>query len=83
MTESRGHQVSEKVIEAPDPEDTVLVCGLPGSGYVGKLAADHLVSSFTSQQVAEYSSPAIPPQGSGNEDGTVDQPRGELYLLAS
>ena len=82
MTESRGHQVSEKVIEAPDPEDTVLVCGLPGSGYVGKLAADHLVSSFRSKKVAEYSSPAFPPQVSVKEDGTVDPPRGELSLLA-
>ena len=77
----RAPVVSEKVIEVPESEDAVLVCGLPGSGYVGKLAADHLVSSFRSKRVAEYSSPAFPPQVSVKEDGTADPPRGELYFI--
>lgn len=72
--------VSEKVIGEPKAEGAVLVCGLPGSGYVGKLAADHLVSSFRLKRVAEYSSPTFPPQVSVKEDGTVDPPRGELYF---
>jgi uncharacterized protein len=74
--------VTERVIEVPEADGAVLVCGLPGSGYVGKLAADHLVSSFRSKVVAEYSSPAFPPQVSVKEDGTVDPPRGEMYLVA-
>lgn len=72
--------IDEKVIEVPKGTDLVLVCGLPGSGYVGKLAADHLVSSFNLKKVAEYSSPAFPPQVSIKEDGTVDPPRGELFF---
>ena len=82
MTEKRAPLVSEKVAEVPDAEGAVLVCGLPGSGYVGKLAADHLVSSFRSRKVAEYSSPLFPPQVSVKEDGTVDPPRGEIYFVA-
>jgi len=71
--------VSEKVLEVPEAEDPVLVCGLPGSGYVGKLAADHLVSEFKLKRVAEYTSSTFPPQVSVKEDGTVDPPRGEMF----
>jgi uncharacterized protein (TIGR00162 family) len=72
--------VNEYVIEVPEASDPVLVCGLPGSGYVGKLAADHLVSSFKLKRVAEYTSSTFPPQVSVKEDGTVDPPRGELFF---
>jgi uncharacterized protein len=75
--------VMERVIEVPRASNPVLVCGLPGSGYVGKLAADHLVSSFGLKRVAEYSSPTFPPQVSVKEDGTVDPPRGELYYASA
>ena len=47
---------------------------------MGKLAADHLVTSFKLKKVAEYGSAAFPPQASVKEDGTVDAPRGELYF---
>jgi uncharacterized protein (TIGR00162 family) len=72
--------VTENIIEVPKAREPVLVCGLPGSGYVGKLAADHLVSSMKLKKVAEFSSPTFPPQVSVKEDGTVDPPRGELYF---
>ena len=75
--------VSEKVFEAPEAEDAVLICGLPGSGYVGKLAADHLVSAFKLKRVAEFSSPTFPPQVSVREDGTTEPLRGELYFAPS
>ncbi|MDG7030941.1 MAG: PAC2 family protein, partial [Nitrososphaerota archaeon] len=71
--------VSEEVLEVPKASEPVLVCGLPGSGYVGKLAADHLVSSFKLKKVAEYRSSTFPPQVSVKEDGTVDPPMGALY----
>lgn len=74
--------VTEKVLEVPKATEPVLVCGLPGSGYVGKLAADHLVSSFRLKKVAEYTSATFPPQVSVKEDGTVDPPRGELFFAA-
>ena len=72
--------VAERVLEVPKADDPVLVCGLPGSGYVGKLAADHLVSSFKLRKVAEYMSSVFPPQVSVKEDGTVDPPKGELFF---
>jgi len=72
--------ISERIIKVPKASDPVLVCGLPGSGYVGKLAADHLVSSFKLKKVAEYTSETFPPQVNVKEDGTVEQPRGEVYF---
>ena len=72
--------VSERVLETPEAEEPVLVCGLPGSGYVGKLAADHLVAAFKLKKVAEYTSSSFPPQVSVKGDGTVDPPKGELFF---
>ena len=82
MKASRSSVVSEKVLEAPRASNPVLVCGLPGSGYVGKLAADHLVSTFKLRKVAEYSSSTFPPQVNVKEDGTVDPPKGKMFYAA-
>ncbi len=75
--------VTERVMAIPKAANAVLICGLPGSGYVGKLAADHLVSAFKLKKVAEYSSSTFPPQVSVKEDGTVDPPRGDLYFASA
>jgi uncharacterized protein (TIGR00162 family) len=74
-----GGVVTERVLESPKGRDPVLVCGLPGSGYVGKLAADHLVSVLKLKKVAEYTTPSFPPQVAVKEDGTVDPPKAELF----
>jgi len=79
MNTIRTQLVTEKVMEVPKAANPVLICGLPGSGYVGKLAADHLISSYRLKKVAEYSSSVFPPQVSVKEDGTVDPPKGELF----
>ena len=82
MTVTRDRVVSERVFEAPRASNPVLVCGLPGSGYVGKLAADHLVSTLKLRKVAEYTSSTFPPQVSVKEDGTAEPPKGELFYAA-
>jgi uncharacterized protein (TIGR00162 family) len=71
--------VREKVLEEVSPADPVLVCGLPGSGYVGKLAADHLVELFIARKVAEYACDSFPPQVNVKEDGTAEPIRGEVF----
>jgi uncharacterized protein len=75
--------VREEVLQMPKATNPVLVCGLPGNGYVGKLAADHLVSLFRLKKVAEYSGDAFPPQVNVKEDGTVEQLKGELFYAAA
>lgn len=78
----KGIAVKEKVFAVPGGREPVLVCGLPGSGYVGKLAADHLVTSLKLKRVAEYASTAFPPQVNVRADGTADAPKGELYFAS-
>jgi uncharacterized protein (TIGR00162 family) len=58
----------------------VLVCGLPGSGFVGKLGADQMISIFRAKKVAEYRSDSFPPQVNVKEDGTAEPLKAELYL---
>ena len=73
-------EVVEKILRVPKATNAVLVCGLPGSGYVGKLAADHLVSTFKLERVAEYTSESFPPQVNVRADGTAEETKGELYF---
>jgi hypothetical protein len=58
----------------------VLVCGLPGSGFVGKLGADQIISVFQAERIAEYTRDDFPPQVNVKEDGTAAPLRAELYL---
>jgi len=71
--------VVETVIAEVKAANPVLVCGLPGSGYVGKLAADHLVSLFDAKKVAEYACDSFPPQVNVKEDGTVEPIKAQVF----
>lgn len=76
----RGDGVQEHVLAMPKAKSPVLVCGMPGSGYVGKLGADHLIDIFKAKKVAEYSCNSFPPQVNVKEDGTAEPLRAELYF---
>jgi uncharacterized protein len=80
VAEGRRAEVRETVLARPEGAHPVLVCGMPGSGYVGKLAADHLISAFRLKKVAEYSCESFPPQVNVLEDGTAVTMKGELYF---
>jgi len=71
--------VAETAFE-PRPNNPVLICGLPGSGYVGKLAVEHLISVFSARRFKEFHSPSFPPQANVGDDGVVHQVRGEFYF---
>jgi uncharacterized protein len=72
-----GIQVRQ--LSSPSPVDPVLVCGLPGSGYVGKLAADYLLTVFKAKKVAEFHSTSFPPHVNISEEGVAVKLRGELH----
>jgi uncharacterized protein (TIGR00162 family) len=78
LANSREGIVPRTLFE-PKAKSPVLVCGLPGSGYVGKLAVDYLVESFEGKLFEEFYSPSFPPHGNVNGDGIVRAIRGELY----
>jgi len=71
--------VTQKVLSLPKARSPVLVCGLPGSGYVGKLGADHLIDVFKAKKVAEYGCDSFPPQVNVKDDGTVEPLKAELF----
>jgi uncharacterized protein len=78
-SETSSHSLFEPVLAAE--RRRVLVCGLPGSGYVGKLAAEHIIDSFKAKKFKEFYSNSFPPHVNVKEDGRVQSIKGELYII--
>lgn len=57
----------------------VLICGFPGSGYVGKLAVDHLIHELDAIHLADIYSTAFPAQLLIKSDGTADLLKNYLF----
>lgn len=74
--------MKEEASALPKAKNPVLVCGMPGSGYVGKLGADHLIELFKAKKVAEYSCESFPPQVNVRRDGIARTPRAEVYFAS-
>ena len=68
-----------EMTEVPKLENPSLICGLPGSGYVGKLAVDHLVEELKGIPFASIFSSSFPPQDLIHPDGTADLMKNTLY----
>jgi hypothetical protein len=58
-----------------------LICGFPGSGYVGKLAIDHLIGELESIHLADIYSTSFPPQVVIKNTGTVELMKNILYYV--
>lgn len=65
--------------EEIDLNEPVLIEGLPGIGYVGKLAADHLVEELEAKKFAEMTSPHFPHHVTVNSDGILDLSKIDFY----
>ncbi len=63
----------------PDLQEPYLVCGLPGSGYVGKLAVEHLIQEVNAKLLADIYSPSFPPQVMIRSDGTADLMKNTMH----
>jgi hypothetical protein len=66
----------KKEIKLKNP---VLIEGLPGLGWVGKLSAEHLIKEIGASKFGEIYSPDFPPQVTINPDSTVRMMKNELY----
>ena len=77
------HMHDEKIIidiiSTPKLKKPTLICGLPGSGYVGKLAVDYLIDKLKATKFADIYSSSFPPQISIQSDGTIDLIKNSLY----
>lgn len=67
----------------PDSKFSNLICGFPGSGYVGKLAVDHLIHELRAKPLVDTYSNTFPPQILINPDGTVDLIRNTIFYHES
>jgi hypothetical protein len=63
----------------PTLEEPYLVCGLPGSGYVGKLAVEHLIQELGAKLLADIYSYSFPPQVMIKNDGVADLMKNSMY----
>ncbi len=75
--------ISIEYSSTPTLNNPVLICGLPGSGYVGKLAIDHLIDKLNAKQFANVYSSSFPPQVSIQNDGTIDLVKNSFYSCKS
>lgn len=65
--------------KVPVLHDPVLICGFPGSGFVGKLAVDHLIQELRAKHLADIYSTSFPPQILIRPDGTSDLIKNSIY----
>ncbi|MEM2907786.1 MAG: proteasome assembly chaperone family protein [Candidatus Hadarchaeales archaeon] len=68
-----------KFLSKPKLKEPVLIEGLPGMGYVGKLAAEHLVVELEAEKFAELYSPYFPHHVYVEKGGVVRLVRNEFY----
>jgi proteasome assembly chaperone (PAC2) family protein len=73
--------VEIKMLKEFTPSQLILVCGLPGTAYIGKLSVDYLIQQLKAEQVGEVYSKYFPPFVVINEDGLVELLRNELHLF--
>lgn len=72
-------KITTEIYEMPKLKKPHLICGLPGSGYVGKLAVDYLIEELKGVAFANIFSSSFPPQVVILPDGTVDLMKSTLY----
>src|SRR6266704_3236931 len=79
LGDTRIHELAQIQLKEP-----VLIQGLPGLGYVGKVAVDNFIEKLNPKKMGElYSSYLLFPDGNLginiSEDGTYSLPRYEFY----
>ncbi len=75
--------VTVKILSKPKLREPVLIGGLPGMGYVGKIAAEHLVEELRAKKFAELYSPHFPHHVAVEPDGTLRLLRNDFYHASS
>jgi proteasome assembly chaperone (PAC2) family protein len=73
--------VEIKILKKLAPNDFVLVNGLPGIAYIGKLSVDYLIQQLKAELIGEVYSKYFPPYVLIKEDGLVELLRNELHLF--
>ncbi len=70
-----------KEFEQIEPNNPVLIEGLPGLGLVGKIAIRYLIKQLNAKRIAHLYSPHFPYFVLVNKKGNVRLLRGTFYYL--
>jgi uncharacterized protein (TIGR00162 family) len=63
----------------PQLHSPLLICGFPGSGYVGKIAIDHLIQELEASHLADIYSGSFPPQIVIRGDGVSELMKNTIF----
>ena len=64
----------------PQLDSPFLICGFPGSGYVGKIAIDHLIQELNASHLADIYSSSFPPQIMIRGDGIAELMKNTIFF---
>lgn len=77
-----AHQrIVVEIFDTPILRTPSLICGFPGSGFVGKLAVDHMIEELKAIPFANMFSSSFPPQVLIQSDGTAELMKNVLYYF--
>lgn len=68
-------------LEKVKMKNPILIEGLPGIGFVGKIAADHMVRELKAKKIAEIYSPHFPHQVIMQKNGVMRMIKNKFYLI--
>ncbi len=68
-----------KILKSISTKEFILVCGLPGTAYVGKLPVDFMIQQLKAELIGEIYSPHFPPYVVISKDGLVELLKNELH----
>src|SRR5213080_815981 len=74
-----GINVVYSSVNLPQLHSPYLICGFPGSGYVGKLAVDHLIHELDAKHLADIYSTSFPPQVVIRADGIAELMKNSIF----
>lgn len=63
----------------PTMHSPPLICGFPGTGYVGKMSVDHLINEMKAIHLADIYCTSFPPRVIVGSDGLVELTRNSMY----
>jgi uncharacterized protein (TIGR00162 family) len=64
---------------SPQLQSPYLICGFPGTGYIGKIAVDHLIEELHAKHLADIYSSSFPPQILIRTDGVAELMKNSIY----
>ncbi|MCD7782249.1 MAG: proteasome assembly chaperone family protein [Methanosphaera sp.] len=70
-----------KELEEVTFNDPIVLEGLPGIGFVGKIVVDQIIKQTDATKFAELNSDYFPPQVTVKADGLVDHMKNEFYYV--